>query len=204
MRLAILVRFHGNRVLRQVASGNTSIHIKFNNTNKTGQINGNSKTFWTGLRMMSQVDQSKGVWMWTNALHIQRWVSICHSEISVNPKPLTYVLQSLHLQIGIHFLISSLNLSSTLISLYTLGSIVSHTIGPKYLNDNFPIYSVFTFGITNAVLPFGLSLNWNRSLIISGQRPFLTLNITMATNCMFQWLIVTDPSFLSKSSNEEE
>ena len=79
-----------------------------------------------------------------------------YSNVLMNRNWPSYSLQSLHMQfIGTHFLISSLNFSSAVILLKCSGSMVSHTTGPNHLKDNFPMYSVFTFGIKNVFLLVG-------------------------------------------------
>ena len=121
----------------------------------------------------------------------------------MKPTPATKGLHNLHLHWGIHFLMLSLNFSKFVISLYSLGSIVSHKTGPKYRNESFPINSVFTRGIKKVLSMLELLLRWNMSFMISGQRSFLTLNMSMATSWMFLWCTETVPFFNRRSWNDE-
>ena len=73
---------------------------------------------------------------------------------------------------------------------------VSHTTGPKYLNDSFPMNSLLTLGIINVLLQLGSVFSRKRSFIISGHRLFLTLNISIATSWTLRWWIETDSFFL--------
>ena len=74
------------------------------------------------------------------------------------------------------------------------GNIISHTTGPKYLKDNFPIYSELTFGMLKVFFSEELRMGWNKFFIISGHKLYFTLNISIATNCYYyfddEWLLI--------------
>ena len=119
------------------------------------------------------------------------------------PTPETYCLHSEHGQsVGTHFFISVLNFSRVWIDLSFSGSMSSHTMGPKYLIEFFPLCTVFTLGMTNDLFLLVFSLTTKLSRIIFGSIPLIALNSTMARSLIFRWCIVTELSFLNNSSKE--
>ena len=118
----------------------------------------------------------------------------------VNKSYTSKVLHKLQLQIGIHFLTSSLNFSSVWIDFNFAGTISSHTTGPKYLTEFSPFQTVLTLGLINLLSFLVLWLKRKRSVIILVASPLTTLNIAIASSWMLCWWTVTESSFFKRSS----
>ena len=66
---------------------------------------------------------------------------------------LKYNSYSRHIQfLGTHFLIFCLKSAKSLIVLRSLGTIVSHTMGPNHLKNCSPLQTVLTFGLVCGIL----------------------------------------------------
>ncbi len=132
--------------------------------------------------------------------HMKR--PLTHSKVVTTPTPPTYSLHKKQGQLlGIHFLISHLNFSNVCIDLNLFGSMSSHTIGPKYLTDSFPLWTVLTFGLRKVLSLLVFKSKTKRSLIMSGPSFLATLNISVASSWTLRWWIVTELSFFNNSSN---
>ena len=85
--------------------------------------------------------------------------------------------------IGVHALIFFLNSFKSLLALISRGTIVFHTIGPKSLNERYPLVTVFTLGHQNSAFDLvRLCIGGNSSLTKCGHKSCFILKHNSGLN----------------------